>query len=442
MPRLFGTDGVRGVANQELTPDLALALGRAAGRVLSAPGRDVIVGRDTRISGPMLEAALVAGVCSAGVNACLAGILPSPAVSFLTTDEHADAGGMISASHNPVADNGIKFFSAEGLKLTSDLEDAIEERMHDPETAPPVSASEVGTSYALADGAERYEKHLLSALDVSLEGLEIVLDCAYGAAWDIGPRVFRDAGATVIALHDAPDGSRINVDCGSTSMGVVARTVREQGADMGLAVDGDADRVLAVDERGEVVDGDRILAITALHLAARGELDGNLIVSSVMSNAGMTRALSERGIEVVQAPVGDKYVVEMMLDRGAVLGGEQSGHVIFGRHGKTGDGLLTGLQLAGAVVSSGGLHDLAHVYEPFPQVLINVPVQSRQALEGADEVWEETADIESGFAGEGRVLLRASGTEPVVRVMVEAPKESDARAAAERLAESVRRHLG
>ena len=389
----------------------------------------------------MLEAALIAGLCSAGIEVRVAGVLPSPAVSFLTIDERAAAGAMISASHNPVDDNGIKFFSALGFKLTEDVEDEIEARMKAPLTSGPTGA-EVGGRSTIAEAAARYERHLLSSLSVSLEGLKIVLDCAYGAAWEIGPRVFRAAGADVVALHDRPDGSKINVDCGSTAMGPIAEAVVAERADMGLALDGDADRVLAVDDRGEAIDGDRILALTALHLKARGDLDGGLVVTTVMSNVGMTRALTQRGIEVLQAPVGDRYVVEMMQDRGAILGGEQSGHIIFGRHSTTGDGLLTGLQLASGVISSGtSLRELARVYDTYPQVLVNVRVRSVDELDSDEAVWAECAAMEDALGEEGRVLLRASGTEPVVRVMVEASTEELARASADRLADVVRRQL-
>ena len=442
MPRLFGTDGVRGIANRELTPDLALALGRAAGAALSARGGVVVVGRDTRVSGPMLEGALVAGLCSAGVSVLTAGIVPSPGVSFLTTDEGANAGAMISASHNPIADNGIKFFSDRGFKLPSEVEDDIEVQMQEhPQRSLPTGV-DVGTVAPLEDAAPRYVRHLLSSVDGSLAGIKLVLDCAHGAAWQVGPEVFRAAGAEVVALHDRPDGARINLDCGSTAMGAVRQAVRAERADIGLALDGDADRVLAVDERGEIVDGDHILAMTALSLRSRGELVRDVVVATVMSNLGMTRALQARGIEVLHAPVGDKYVVELMVERGAVLGGEQSGHIVFGRYTNTGDGLLTGLQIACAVASSTeSLHELAHIYEPYPQVLVNVPVRSTGELDRAQGLWEEAAALEDSLGTEGRVLLRASGTEPVVRVMVEAVDEHAAEDAARHLADSVRRHL-
>ncbi|MFN2489636.1 MAG: phosphoglucosamine mutase [Actinomycetota bacterium] len=442
MSRLFGTDGVRGVANHDLTPDLALALGRAAGMVLASGGGEVLVGRDTRLSGPMLEGALVAGLCSAGARVRLAGIIPSPGVSFLTIDENARAGAMISASHNPISDNGIKFFSDEGTKITAEREDAIERHMKEPTIDELGTGLDVGTVSRLADAKGRYVRHLLSTLDGRLEGLKVVLDCAYGAGWETGPATFAAAGATVVAIHAEPDGARINVDCGSTSMSTVARRVVEEEADLGLALDGDADRVLAVDERGEMIDGDRILALSALRLHDVGALKGDVVVATVMSNLAMTKMLESHGIEVLAAPVGDRFVVESMLDRGAVLGGEQSGHVIFGEHAHTGDGILTGLQIAQAVRTSGSsLHELAHLYEPYPQVLINVPVAARGALEQAEAVWSDVAAAERTLGDDGRVLLRASGTEPVVRVMVEAADRDVAARIADELASSLRRHL-
>jgi len=441
MARLFGTDGVRGVANKDLTPDLALALGRAAGLVIAPSGGDFVVGRDTRISGPMLESALVAGLCSAGSNVRLAGVVPSPAVAFLTIVERASGGAVISASHNPVDDNGIKFFSEEGLKLPGVVEDKIEEAMEDIPTDLPSGAT-VGSAEPLKDGVDRYISHLLGTIDSPLQGLRVVLDCAHGAAWHVAPRVFREAGADVIAMNADPDGSKINVDCGSGSLDGVARRVLAEGADLGLAFDGDADRVLAVDETGATIDGDRILALCALRLHDAGELKNNILVATVMANLGFRRALEAKGIEVFAAPVGDKFVAEAMAERGSILGGEQSGHVIFGAHSTTGDGLLTGLQVAEAVAtSSSTLSRLTDLFLPYPQVLINVQVADRTALEGAEALWDEVREAESTLGEEGRVLLRASGTEPLVRVMVEAADQTTARRTAEHLAEVVRKHL-
>jgi phosphoglucosamine mutase len=440
MPRLFGTDGIRGVANKELTPDLALALGRAAGLVL-APGGAVVVGRDTRVSGPMLQAALAAGLCSAGVRVRLAGIVPTPAVAWLTIADKANAGAVISASHNPVPDNGIKFFSDEGFKTTTETEDRIEATMQSDDLDLPVG-TEVGSVEPIEDALDRYADHLVASVEGSLGGLKVVLDCACGAAWAAGPRAFRQAGAEVVVINDDPDGTRINVECGSTDLSSLARCVVSEGAQIGLAFDGDADRVLAVDERGEHVDGDRLLGLTATHLSDKGQLDNGIVVATVMSNLGFKRALEERGISVVLAPVGDKYVAEAMAQHGAVLGGEQSGHVILGRHSTTGDGILTGLQSAAIVAGSSRLlSELAHFFEPFPQVLINVDVAAKHTLESNEELWEEVRAAEKALGDDGRVLLRASGTEPLVRVMVEAADPATAESVAEGLAGSVRRHL-
>lgn len=444
MRRLFGTDGIRGVANQDLTPDLALALGRAAGQVLVPEGGEIVIGRDTRISGPMLEGALVAGLCSAGVRVRLAGVVPSPAVAWLTIDEHARAGAVISASHNPVADNGIKFFSELGTKIAEVDELGIEKAMAEESPAPvPAIGTSVGSAEILADGADRYVAYLVASLDASLEGLKVVLDCAHGAAWDVGPRAFREAGAEIVTIHDTPDGSRINVDSGSTSMGLLSKTVLSEGADFGLAFDGDADRVLAVDEKGRPIDGDRIIGMTALRMLEKDELHNNMVVVTVMSNLGFRRALEQRGIEVVVAPVGDKYVVEAMTETGAVLGGEQSGHVIFGRLATTGDGVLTGLHVALARAENGGpLSQMVDFYETFPQVLINVETSGKDRLDDSEELWDEIKGAEAKLGEDGRVLVRASGTEPLVRVMVEAAERAVAERVANDLAGSVRRHLG
>ncbi|MDQ3660221.1 MAG: phosphoglucosamine mutase [Actinomycetota bacterium] len=442
MSRLFGTDGVRGVANRDLTPDLVLVLGRAAGLVLAPDGGEIVVGRDTRLSGPMLEGALLAGLSSAGAEVALAGVVPTPAVAFLTVDRAARAGAMISASHNPVPDNGVKFFSDEGLKTSSETEDAIEQAMQASVRELP-AGEKLGRIERLEDAASRYVEHLLKSTGADLEGLKLVLDCAFGAAYEVGPQTFRAAGAEVVAINDEPDGSRINVDCGSTSLESVARRVGEEKADLGLAFDGDADRVLAVDENGNEVDGDRILGLTALRLKEQGALSGGMVVVTVMSNLGFIKALEARGVEVRTAPVGDKFVADVMRETGAALGGEQSGHIIFAHHATTGDGVLAGLQVACSLQASGEpMSRLAHFFEPYPQVLISVPVKDRGGLEQAQDLWDEVEVVEKRLGREGRVLLRASGTEPVVRVMVEAAAEVDARRAAEGLAVAVKETLG
>jgi phosphoglucosamine mutase len=390
----------------------------------------------------MLEAALTAGLCSAGLDVALAGVVPTPAVSFLTSDEGASAGGMVSASHNPVDDNGIKFFSPEGTKIGSDVEAAIEAAMETPPETLPVGTA-VGGAEVIADGAERYVRHLVGTLRAPLDGLRVVIDCAYGAAWDVGPRAFLEAGADVVAINAAPDGSKINVGCGSTSLGPLRARVLAEGADLGVAVDGDADRVLAVDERGDVIDGDAILALAAVRMAESGQLDRNLVVTTVMANLGLQRALADRGIEVLTVPVGDRFVSEGMLEAGAALGGEQSGHIIFGAHSKTGDGVLAGLQLAALVAGQPQPpSQLVHLFEPYPQVLINIPVASKDALESATPLWDLVTRMQEDLGRDGRVLVRASGTESMVRVMVEARDEAVARTSAESLAGVVRDQLG
>lgn len=441
MARLFGTDGIRGVANADLTPDLLLAVGRAAGTILAEGGGEVVVGRDTRLSGPMLEGALVAGLCSAGAHVRILGVVPTPAVAYETVRSAAAAGAVISASHNPVPDNGVKFFSNSGMKISMDLEDRIEALLANPLTQLPTGAG-VGSAAPDVDGSARYLHHLVASVPQPLEGMRIALDCAYGAAWDVAPRAFREAGAEVIAINDQPDGARINVDCGSTSLDALARLVVDEGAHLGLAFDGDADRVLACDEQGRVVDGDRILALCALSLHDRGALKGDVVVVTVMTNLGFKRALQARGIEVIAAPVGDRHVAEAMVDHGAVLGGEQSGHVIFADHATTGDGILTALQVAAAVKSSGQpLSAAGDLFERLPQVLLNVRVADRDRLDRSAELWAEVAQAEELLGEEGRVLLRPSGTEPLVRVMVEALDEAQAQQVAEDLARAVEKHL-
>lgn len=442
MKQLFGTDGIRGVANRDLTPELALAVGRAAAAVLAPGGGDIVVGRDTRLSGPMLEAALVAGLCSAGAQTRLAGVIPTAAIAFLTVEDKARAGAVISASHNPVADNGIKFFSDEGYKLSSELEEAIERIMEEVPGDLPVG-EEIGSAVPFDDGLDRYVRHLLSTLEHPLTGLRVVLDCAHGAAHEAGPRAFREAGAEVIAIHSDPDGSRINVDCGSTSLDDLARAVVAEGADLGLAFDGDADRVLAADEAGRPVDGDRIIAASAIRLHDTGRLTNDVVVATVMANLGFVHAMEARGIDVIAAPVGDKFVAEAMSGHGAALGGEQSGHVIFGEHSTTGDGILTGLQIASTLAESDEVMSvLTDLFEPYPQVLENVPVGSTAALSSTEALWEEVRAAEEDLGVDGRILIRPSGTEPLVRIMVEAADEATAQATAASLAETVTRHLG
>jgi phosphoglucosamine mutase len=433
MGKLFGTDGVRGVANSQLTPDLALRLGRAAATEL-ASGRKrprVVIGRDTRVSGPMLQSALAAGIMSAGAEVVDAGIVPTPAVAFWVTTLGASAGAVISASHNPYLDNGIKFFGGDGFKLTDEQESRIEDLV---DAGP--SGSVMGSSGALTDAHHLYVKHALDSLEGrSLEGLRVVLDCSNGAAFRTSPEAFHRAGAEVTVINADPDGVNINAGCGSQHLDGLVDRVRATGADLGLAHDGDADRVIAVDEQGRVVDGDCLIAALAIELKEAGRLDNNLVVSTVMANLGFRRAMAAAGIELVETPVGDRYVLEKMRETGAAIGGEQSGHVIFSKFSTTGDGLITGLRLAGLMVSSGRkLSELAAVVEKFPQVLVNVPVSDARRA-GASKALADAVDAAQKDMGDrGRVLVRPSGTEPLVRVMVEAPDTQTADSVAAGLA--------
>ena len=429
----FGTDGVRGVAMVELTPELVGNLGRAAAQVLD--GGTFLVGRDPRESGPALQDALATGLIEAGADVVDLGVVPTPAVAALCA-ERALPGAMVSASHNPYTDNGIKFFAAGGRKLT----DAVEERLEALIGAPVPAGVAAGTRRAEPEGIAVYERRLLAALSGrTLEGIHVVLDCANGAASAVAPQAFRDAGARVDVIHDQPDGTNINAGCGSTHPEDLQRAVVEAGADAGLAFDGDADRVLAVDGDGGLVDGDHLMAICALDMHAAGRLTDATVVVTVMTNLGFRLAMAERGITVVETKVGDRYVLEALEDGHWSLGGEQSGHVIFRDLATTGDGLLTGLQLVDAVRRSGRpLAELAGgAMTRLPQVLLNVRVADRDAVDGHPSVREAVEQAEAELGDHGRVLLRPSGTEPVVRVMVEAPTQEQADTTARRLAAAV-----
>ena len=439
---LFGTDGVRGLANTELSAELALELGRAAVRVLREEGVArpvVVVGRDPRASGEMLEAALVAGITSAGGDVAAFGVVPTPAVAYLTSTGRASAGAMISASHNPMPDNGIKLFGADGYKLTDDEEHRIAELVGSPLPSPPVGA-DIGRASAHPELVDAYVDHLAGTVGADLSGLRVVVDCANGAASTIAVDLLRRLGCDVTPLSAQPDGLNINDGCGSTFPEVVAAEVARAGADVGLAFDGDADRLIAADAGGDVVDGDVILAILAEERRRSRGLD--TVVTTVMTNLGFKLAMAEAGIGVIETKVGDRYVLEAMLAGNHPLGGEQSGHVIFTEHATTGDGVLTALQLLSVVATSGRpLHDLAPVMRRLPQRLINVRDVDRAALAGADVVWKAVADEEAALGDEGRVLVRASGTEPLVRVMVEASTAERADACAQRLAGVVAEQL-
>ena len=446
MTRLFGTDGVRGLANGLITAEVALGLAQAAAVVLGhrrvPEGRRpvAVVARDPRISGDFISAAMEAGLASSGVDVYDAGVLPTPAAAFLVADLGADFGVVISASHNAAPDNGIKFLARGGQKLDDAVEDDIEAEMARPSLRP--TGSGVGRIHRFADAEDRYVVHLLQTLPNRIEGLKVVLDCAHGAASGCSPQVFADAGAEVVVIGAEPDGININDGYGSTHLEKLQAAVVEHGADLGIAHDGDADRCLAVDHEGTVVDGDQIMAIMAVAMKDAGKLKDNALVATVMSNLGLKLALRENGIEVIETGVGDRYVLEGMRAGGYSLGGEQSGHVIFSEYATTGDGVLTGLQLAAQVARTGApLKQLAEIMHKLPQVLINVKGVDKSAVTSNEEVSRAVAQAQESLGETGRVLLRPSGTEPVVRVMVEAADMATADETARRLAEAVESNL-
>ncbi len=446
MGRLFGTDGVRGRANADLTPELALAIAVAAAHTLAERDRShrpvAVVGRDPRASGEMLEAAVVAGLASAGADVLRVGVVTTPAVAYLAGAHGADLGVALSGSHNPMPDNGVKLFAAGGHKLPDEVEDAIEAAVTRPGTAAgwtrPTGAA-IGRVHTLPEDDKSYVNHLLSTLPHRLDGLRMVVDCANGAASAIAPEAYARAGADVVALHCAPDGLNINEGCGSTHLSVLQAAVREHGADLGVAHDGDADRCLAVSADGAEVDGDEIMAVLALAMRRAGRLTDDTLVATVMSNLGLRLAMREQGITLVETKVGDRYVLEELRARGYALGGEQSGHVVLPAHATTGDGILTALHLMAELADTGRpLAELASVVTKLPQVLVNVPVGDRAAGASAPAVTAAVAEAEASLAGSGRVLLRPSGTEPLVRVMVEASTVDVAQSVAERIAGVVR----
>ncbi len=451
MGRLFGTDGVRGLANRELTADLALGLAQSAAVVLTsgkyadkrrAEGRrpTCIVARDPRVSGEFLTAAVSAGLASSGIDVLDAGVIPTPAAAFLVADLPADFGVMISASHNPAPDNGIKFFAVGGVKLPDEVEDRIEEHLGIETLLP--TGGDVGRIHRLADAEDRYVLHLLASLPNRLDGIHVVLDCANGAASAISPQVFTNAGAKVTVIGNEPNGLNINDGVGSTHLDVLARAVVEAGADVGIAHDGDADRCLAVDAAGNIVDGDQIMAILAVAMKERGDLTDDTLVTTVMSNLGLHRSMADHGISVVTSAVGDRYVLEELERGGFALGGEQSGHVIMTKFATTGDGLLTGLHLVAEMARTGkSMAELAATMTVYPQVLVNVRDVDHKKLSVSDVIAAAIHIVETELGDSGRVLLRPSGTEPMVRVMVEATSQEIADAHAHALAEIVRVEL-
>jgi len=426
--KLFGTDGVRGVANQELSPELAFELGRAGAYILTKEGRrsKIVIGKDTRISGDMLEAALVAGICSLGVDVLLVGVISTPAIAFLTRRLEADAGIVISASHNPVEDNGIKFFGGDGFKLPDEKEMAIEKLIFNPIQYPQPVAGAVGRVYRIEDGHDLYVQHAKSTIKQDLKGLKIVVDGANGAASQLAPRIFRELGAEVITINCQPDGVNINKDCGSTHPEALQQAVIKQKADLGIAHDGDADRIIAVDENGHLVDGDHIMTICGLYLWEKGQLKNDTLVVTVMTNLGLKIAFEKTGVKLIETKVGDRYVLEGMKETNASLGGEQSGHIIFLEHNTTGDGIITALQLLAVMQEKKkSLSELASQMKRLPQLLVNVRVKDKDQVMKLPEVQEAIKKVEEKLAGRGRALIRPSGTEPLVRVMVEGEKQEE-----------------
>lgn len=426
MGKLFGTDGVRGIANKELTPEMAFGLGRAAtalfGRKVDTPV--FLIGRDTRISGEMLESALAAGICSAGGKAIVAGVIPTPAIAYLTRKMNAQAGVVISASHNPYPDNGIKFFAATGYKLP----DAVEEELEDlllakKDAMPRPIGDKVGTISYHHDLVREYISYVLSTVDSDFKGLKIVVDCANGAAYEAAPVVLKKLGAEVIAINNTPNGTNINNQCGSTHLEQLQKAVIEHQADLGIAHDGDADRCLAVDETGAVIDGDQMMVICALEMMKHNQLADNTLVATVMSNIGLHQAMKKAGGKVLVTQVGDRYVLENMREKGLVLGGEQSGHIIFSDYATTGDGLITAVHLIAAMRRAGKkLSELGKLMTRFPQVLVNIKVATKNGWEDNAAIHEAIQKGEEELGEEGRILVRPSGTEPLIRVMAEGPE--------------------
>lgn len=429
MGKLFGTDGVRGVANRELTPEIAYQLGRAGSYVLTreVSRPRILVGKDTRVSGDMLEAALIAGICSVGADVLKAGVIPTPAVAYLTHKYEATCGVVISASHNPMQDNGIKFFGTSGFKLPDEVEEEIEHLvLSGTEGAGRPEGDAIGRIYELPGAEQNYIDYLLSCYQGSrdLSGIKIVVDCANGASYRVAPRLWKALGAEVIPIFDSPNGVNINAGCGSTHPEALCRAVVEHNADLGVAHDGDADRVIAVDEKGQIMDGDQIMVICGLYLKRTGQLNPPKVVATVMSNIGLELAFRRENIEVIGSPVGDRYVLEKMQESGARLGGEQSGHIIFLDHATTGDGLLTALKLAEVMRATGmPASELGQAMKKYPQLLVNIDIKDKHTILNNVAVQEAIQRATLRLGGTGKILVRPSGTEPKVRIMAQGPDE-------------------
>ncbi|MFC3882482.1 phosphoglucosamine mutase [Bacillus songklensis] len=446
MGKYFGTDGVRGVANSELTPELAFKIGRFGGYVLTkdAERPKVLIGRDTRISGHMLEGALVAGLLSIGAEVMRLGVISTPGVAYLTKALGAQAGVMISASHNPVQDNGIKFFGPDGFKLSDEQELEIEQLLDNPEdTLPRPIGKELGQVNDYFEGGQKYLQYLKQTVDEDFSGIHVALDCAHGATSSLAAHLFADLEADISTMGASPNGLNINDGVGSTHPEALAVFLKEKGADIGLAFDGDGDRLIAIDENGEIVDGDQIMYICAKYLSAQGQLKHNTIVSTVMSNLGFYKALEVQGIQSAQTAVGDRYVVEEMKTKGYNLGGEQSGHIIFLDYNTTGDGMLSAIQLVNIMkATKKPLSQLAGEMKKYPQLLVNVKVTDKYKVTENEKVKAVIEGVEQEMAGNGRVLVRPSGTEPLVRVMVEAPTDSECEKYVNRIVEVVKAEMG
>ena len=448
MARLFGTDGVRGEANLELTPELAYRLGRAATLFFGEDTQQpvILIGRDTRISGQMFEAALAAGICSAGGKAVATGVIPTPAIAYLAKKMQAQAGIVISASHNPFYDNGIKFFGGDGYKLPDEVEDQLEALVHSiakDDQLYRASGAEVGTVEYRHDLVKEYIDFVTATTNERFEGMKIVLDCANGAAYEAMPTILRRLGAEVVVLHNKPNGKNINDHCGSTHLDVIQQAVVEHHADLGIAHDGDADRCLCVDEKGDIIDGDRILVMCAVEMMKSGTLKGNTVVSTVMANIGFHQAIKEAGGRVEVTAVGDRYVLENMLANGYNLGGEQSGHVIFSEFSTTGDGLITGLQVLSSVKRSGKKASaLSGLMKSYPQLLVNMRVATKDGWEENEAIAQSIAEGNQELGDSGRILVRASGTEPLIRVMAEGPDQQQLDVICHRIAAVVKKEQG
>ncbi|GMG96681.1 phosphoglucosamine mutase [Tepidimicrobium xylanilyticum] len=447
MGKLFGTDGIRGIANKDLTPELAFKVGRIGAYILSKGKKGkIVVGKDTRKSGDMLEAALTAGICSTGLDVISLGVVPTPAVAYLTKKYDALAGIVISASHNPVEYNGIKFFNSEGFKLRDEVEEEIEELVLKDEDIDlrPIS-EDIGQVIVEEEGYKHYVNHLKSTIKGDLKGIKIAVDCGNGALFKIAPILLEELNGEIIVINDKPNGSNINVECGSTNPSMIKSLVLETQADIGLSFDGDGDRLIAVDEKGHIVDGDHILAICGTYLNRKGKLKNNKVVGTVMTNMGLDEYLKSKGMDIVKTAVGDRYVLEEMINNDYVLGGEQSGHIIFLEHNTTGDGLLTSLQLIQIMKEEGKkLSELNSLMTNFPQILVNARVKNelKNSYLEDEKIREEIERIEKMFHGKGRVVIRPSGTEPLVRVMIEGKDKEKIEKVAEELAKLIEERLG